>query len=51
MGGLLAVVVDPGGLYPLRARRMGTAAAAGAAAGIVVGGQIHGQAGSPWWPW
>jgi uncharacterized membrane protein YccC len=45
MGGLLAVVVDPGGPYPLRARRIGTAATAGAAAGIVVGGQLHGRGG------
>lgn len=43
MGGLLAAVVDPGGPYPLRARRIATAAAAGAAAGLVVGGLIHGR--------
>lgn len=43
MGGLLAVVVDPGGPYLLRARRIGFAAVAGAAAGITVGRLIHGQ--------
>lgn len=43
MGGLLSVVVDPGGPYLQRARRIAVAAVAGAAAGIVVGGQIHGR--------
>jgi uncharacterized membrane protein YccC len=43
MGGLLSVVVDPGGPYLARARRIAVAAAAGAAAGIVVGSLIHGR--------
>ncbi len=43
MGGLLACVVDIGGPYPARARRVVSASVAGGAAGLVLGGLIHGR--------
>jgi uncharacterized membrane protein YccC len=43
MGGLLASVVDIGGPYPARARRVVSATVAGGAAGLVLGGLIHGR--------
>lgn len=43
IGGLLANVVDIGGPYPARARRVVSATVAGAAAGLVLGGLIHGR--------
>ena len=43
MGGLLGSVVDRGGPYPARIRRMATAGICGGAAGLVLGGLVHGQ--------
>ena len=43
MGGLLGTVVDRGGPYPARIRRMATAAVFGGAAGLLLGGMVHGQ--------
>jgi uncharacterized membrane protein YccC len=43
IGGLLAALVDPGGPYLLRARRMAVALLAGAVPGLIVGSLIHGQ--------
>jgi uncharacterized membrane protein YccC len=43
MGGLLGSVVDRGGTYPARIRRMATAGICGGAAGLVLGGLVHGQ--------
>ena len=43
MGGLLGTVVDRGGPYPARLRRMATAAVFGGAAGLLLGGMVHGQ--------
>jgi uncharacterized membrane protein YccC len=43
MGGLLGSVVDRGGTYPARIRRMAAAGIFGGAAGLVLGGLVHGQ--------
>ena len=43
IGALLAVVVDIGGPYPARARRVASAAMAGGAPGVVLGSLIHGM--------
>lgn len=43
MGGLLGVLIDTGGPYRQRVRRVGTAAVFGGAAGLVVGILIHGR--------
>jgi uncharacterized membrane protein YccC len=45
MGGLLGSVVDRGGTYPARIRRIGCAATFGAAAGLCLGALVHGR---PW---
>ncbi|MBO0875874.1 MAG: FUSC family protein, partial [Pseudonocardia sp.] len=43
MGGLLSVMIDQGGPFPVRVRRIGTAAIFGGAAGLTVGSLIHGR--------
>ncbi len=43
MGGLIAVVVDVGGPYLARVRRVGSAAVFGGAVGLTVGTAIHGR--------
>ena len=43
MGGLLGIVVDNGGAYATRLRRVGTAAVFGGAAGLTIGSLIHGH--------
>jgi uncharacterized membrane protein YccC len=43
MGGLSATVVDIGGPYPARLRRVGSATGLGGTAGLVLGGLIHGR--------
>lgn len=43
MGALLSVMIDNGGPYRARVRRIGTAAVFGGAAGLVVGSLIHGR--------
>ena len=43
MGGLLGIVVDNGGAYPTRLRRVGSAAVFGGAAGLTIGSLIHGH--------
>ena len=43
MGGLLGVVVDNGGAYVARLRRVGSAAVFGGAAGLTIGSLIHGH--------
>ena len=43
MGGLLGSVVDRGGPYPARIKRMAAAGICGGAAGLVLGGLVHGQ--------
>jgi uncharacterized membrane protein YccC len=43
MGGLLGIVVDNGGPYPARLRRVGSAAVFGGAAGLAIGSFIHGR--------
>ena len=43
MGGLLSVMIDQGGPYRARVRRIGTAAVFGGATGLVVGSVIHGH--------
>jgi uncharacterized membrane protein YccC len=43
MGGLLGSVVDRGGPYPARIRRMAAAGICGGAGGLVLGGLVHGQ--------
>jgi len=43
MGGLLGIVVDNGGPYPARLRRVGSAAVFGGAAGLTIGSLIHGH--------
>jgi len=43
LGGLLVVVVDRGGPYPARVRRIVTVALAGGGVGLVTGGLIHGR--------
>jgi uncharacterized membrane protein YccC len=43
MGGLSASVVDIGGPYPARLRRVGSATGLGGTAGLVIGGLIHGR--------
>ena len=42
-GGLLSVMIDTGGPYRARVRKIGTAAVFGGGAGLVVGGLIHGR--------
>ena len=42
-GGLLSVMIDSGGPYGQRVRRISTAAVFGGAAGLVVGSLIHGR--------
>jgi uncharacterized membrane protein YccC len=42
-GGLLAVVVDVGGPFVARLKRVGTAAVFGGAAGLAIGSLIHGR--------
>ncbi len=46
MGGLLGSVVDRGGTYPARIRRIAFAATFGGAAGLCLGELVHGGAGS-----
>ena len=43
MGGLSVSVVDVGGPYPVRFRRVGSATGLGGTAGLVIGGLIHGR--------
>ena len=43
MGGLLGSVVDRGGPCPARIRRMAAAGICGGAAGLVLGGLVHGR--------
>jgi len=43
MGGLLGIVVDNGGAYATRLRRVGSAAVFGGAAGLTIGSLIHGR--------
>ncbi len=43
MGGLLGVVVDNGGPFPLRIKRVGSAAVLGGAVGLTIGSLIHGR--------
>ena len=43
MGGLLGTVVDKGGAYKARVKRVGSAAVLGGAAGLAVGSTIHGR--------
>ena len=43
MGGLLSIMVDQGGPYRVRVRRIGAAAVFGGAAGLVIGSAIHGR--------
>ncbi len=43
VGGLIATVVDTGGPYPVRVRRVTSAAVLGAAPGLVIGGLVHGH--------
>jgi len=43
MGGLLGIVVDNGGAYASRLRRVGSAAVFGGAAGLTIGSLIHGH--------
>ena len=43
IGGLIAVVVDTGGPYVARVRRVGSAAVFGGAAGLTIGTLIHGR--------
>ena len=43
MGGLIAVIVDVGGPYPARLRRVGSAAVFGGAVGLTIGTAIHGR--------
>ena len=43
MGGLLGIVVDNGGAYATRLRRVSSAAVFGGAAGLTVGSLIHGH--------
>jgi uncharacterized membrane protein YccC len=43
MGGLLGIVVDNGGPYTARLRRVGSAAVFGGAAGLAIGSFIHGR--------
>jgi uncharacterized membrane protein YccC len=43
IGGLLASVVDIGGPYPARVRRVVSATVAGGAVGLVLGDLIHGR--------
>lgn len=43
MGGLLSVMIDTGGPYRARVRRIGIAAVFGGAAGLVIGSLIHGH--------
>jgi uncharacterized membrane protein YccC len=43
MGGLLGIVVDNGGAYTARLRRVGSAAVFGGAVGLTIGSLIHGR--------
>jgi uncharacterized membrane protein YccC len=43
MGGLMGVMIDTGGPYRARVRKIGTAAVFGGAAGLIVGELIHGR--------
>jgi uncharacterized membrane protein YccC len=43
VGGLIAVVVDVGGPYLARLKRVGSATVLGAAAGLTIGAAIHGR--------
>ena len=43
MGGLLGAVVDRGGTYPARLRRVAVAGVFGGAAGLILGGLVHGR--------
>ena len=43
IGGLLGIVVDNGGAYATRLRRVGSAAVFGGAAGLTIGSLIHGR--------
>jgi uncharacterized membrane protein YccC len=43
MGGLLGAVADRGGPYPARIKRIATAGICGGAAGLVLGGLVHGR--------
>src|SRR5438067_3673280 len=43
MGGLIAVIVDVGGPYLARVKRVGSAAVFGGAAGLTIGAAIHGR--------
>jgi len=43
IGGLLGIVVDNGGAYTARLRRVGSAAVFGGAAGLTIGSLIHGH--------
>jgi uncharacterized membrane protein YccC len=43
IGGLIAVIVDVGGPYPARLKRVGSAAVFGGAVGLTIGTAIHGR--------
>ncbi len=43
MGGLLGTIVDKGGPYPYRVKRVASAAIFGGAAGLAIGSAIHGR--------
>jgi uncharacterized membrane protein YccC len=43
IGGLLGAVADRGGTYPARLRRIAIAGIFGGAAGLILGGLVHGQ--------
>lgn len=43
MGGLLSVMIDQGGPFRARLRRIGTAAVFGGAVGLTIGSVIHGR--------
>lgn len=43
MGGLLGTVVDRGGTYPARVKRVAAAGAFGGAAGLLLGMLVHGR--------
>ena len=51
IGGLTGTVIDPGGPYVVRVKRVLAAAVFGGAAGLAIGMFIHHRGGSPWPAW
>jgi uncharacterized membrane protein YccC len=43
MGGLMSIMIDQGGPYRSRVKRVATAAVGGGAAGLLIGSLIHGR--------